>query len=301
MKKLIIITAILLVAGIEISFSQDKIDPPSLDSLQTSNLVKRNNPGFILGWNWGSAGRKLDEALQINTYHNFPTNSPEIGDNLNIIKPLGHWARPIISGRNSDNYFNGHSIYLEPSITVNTTTDEAPQSCENNGGVFGFQFKNLNVGSTDDSCGSFVLYSNILLPNPIKVLGNIWRGDILRWLDYDGDHHGTKYYIGITNDTNLIQDEITELNDFNTYHPFNGKKYYLTINLKALDMNEVENHLNDVILKIKMPYVLTHFTDEGLQTIASQDTILTKFDSIPMQGFLDNYEIRSMDIVLKKF
>lgn len=42
---------------------QDIIDPPALDST-SSSLINSDYNGFILGWNWGSPGAKLDSAWE---------------------------------------------------------------------------------------------------------------------------------------------------------------------------------------------------------------------------------------------
>ena len=67
MKNLIITAVIILTVGVVTSFSQDKINPPKLDNISNSSLINRNNSGFQRGWNWGSKGRALDEALNINS------------------------------------------------------------------------------------------------------------------------------------------------------------------------------------------------------------------------------------------
>jgi len=51
-------------------FSQNIIDPPKLNSFLPSSqyisLIYRGTAPFIFGWNWGSPGKNLDEAMLIN-------------------------------------------------------------------------------------------------------------------------------------------------------------------------------------------------------------------------------------------
>lgn len=44
-------------------YCQDKIDPPTVLSDTTANysLIINHQDRFILGWNWGTPGRKLDD------------------------------------------------------------------------------------------------------------------------------------------------------------------------------------------------------------------------------------------------
>ncbi|MFA5605527.1 MAG: hypothetical protein WC970_06660 [Dehalococcoidales bacterium] len=53
-------------------YSQNIIDPPILPiGFDSTALFDRNfnDSAFIIGWNWSSTGRRLDEAMRINFYH----------------------------------------------------------------------------------------------------------------------------------------------------------------------------------------------------------------------------------------
>jgi hypothetical protein len=52
MKKLII-TIILLMVALEISFGQDKVDPPRLFNKNSVPVYDNRPNSFLLGWNWG--------------------------------------------------------------------------------------------------------------------------------------------------------------------------------------------------------------------------------------------------------
>ena len=69
---------IILLVGIFISisnlYSQNPIDPPALPiDFSDTTVFDRNweQSNFIRGWNWGDKGRKLDEAMNINTKISF--------------------------------------------------------------------------------------------------------------------------------------------------------------------------------------------------------------------------------------
>ncbi len=72
--------------------SQDVIDPRPLFNKDTLSVFDRIDNKFITGWNWGTAGAKLDNAMNINTYHsmeldtNITTNYP---DSMNVIQSFG--------------------------------------------------------------------------------------------------------------------------------------------------------------------------------------------------------------------
>jgi hypothetical protein len=46
-------------------YSQTLLTPPPLDNVKNSQYTNRDPNEFILGWNWSSIGKKLDEALII--------------------------------------------------------------------------------------------------------------------------------------------------------------------------------------------------------------------------------------------
>jgi len=65
MKNLIM--AILATTILVLALSaQDKVDPRRLFNKATDTLINSNINEFAKGWNWGTSGRKLDEALNIN-------------------------------------------------------------------------------------------------------------------------------------------------------------------------------------------------------------------------------------------
>lgn len=104
-------------------FSQDKIDPPSVLSDTTDNysLIINHQDRFIIGWNWGTPGRKLDSALNINFYHGYPKEgTPSDDEYIDSIIIAQNAEEDIIGGRPQNSTFNSESMYLEPTIEVIT-------------------------------------------------------------------------------------------------------------------------------------------------------------------------------------
>ena len=62
MKK--IFTLIAFISIHCLSFAHDRIDPPKLKrNFNDTSYFNRTYNHFKVGWNWGGAGRKMDEAL----------------------------------------------------------------------------------------------------------------------------------------------------------------------------------------------------------------------------------------------
>jgi hypothetical protein len=70
MKRNLIFIVVIACFQIIFANSQDLINPPALIVLDTFSMVNRNPNEFVKGWNWGSPGRQLDEAMRINYYCN---------------------------------------------------------------------------------------------------------------------------------------------------------------------------------------------------------------------------------------
>jgi hypothetical protein len=96
MKKLFL-TGIILLNIIHL-YSQDIIDPPRLFDKSLPNWVAYTGhtiylpdkfytgKDFILAWNWGSIGEKLDSALKVNYYHGYaPLQQGQLSDDLDVI------------------------------------------------------------------------------------------------------------------------------------------------------------------------------------------------------------------------
>lgn len=72
-NKIISIIIAIFVLNIGMCVAQTKVDPAPLGILQndTNNLVQKNPTHFIKSWNWWQEGRSFDEALGMNTGHDY--------------------------------------------------------------------------------------------------------------------------------------------------------------------------------------------------------------------------------------
>lgn len=220
-----------------ISLAQDKIDPLPIitDTTGNYNIIDPIQHHFILGWNWGSPGKKLDDALFMNFYHGYPTagqdNNDDYANNIRISQQLGG---DIIGGRLQDVTFNTQSLYLEPTIKVinpNGNNEFFPTMRNREGSVFGFQKRNkikLINDPLNPDFGRALLYKDSVSSGSAVVLDSIWSNNILRFYNYNND-------------------PIINLPDMN------GKEIFISINLKSLETITNANP-SDVILTIKLPY-----------------------------------------------
>lgn len=165
------------------SYSQNVIDPPILPiGFDSTALFDRNfnDTTFILGWNWGSPGRALDEAMRINFYHDgygdettmetYTSSDSCIPGHRKAVQVTG-----VSGGRSGGFILNAHSLMLYPTITVDSTQSFVPRAFDNTGSVFGFMNKNkvriLNSSQSANKDYHFVLLDKDSVPtNPVIVL-----------------------------------------------------------------------------------------------------------------------------------
>jgi len=272
MRKYILMLAVIILSSNINIFSQVKIDPPKLSQFNDTTIVQREPDRFVRGWTCASHGNMLDSAMFINTYYGYPydwmEDSNESVHNVLVIDRPGHWDSGLVEGRSNNVIFNTQSLYLEPSLEVDTTQNFNPRANDISGEAMGFLYRN-NVVSHDsidiNGNGYLVLQKNNLPTDSVVVLSNIWKNDCLRWYN--------------AKETNHINENSTE--DINKFHPFNGKQFFISINLRALNLDSIQNHLNDVILKIRLPYTLKTVTP------LTFTNGLTKFNYLP-SGYVDD-------------
>ena len=145
MKKTLFYGTITLFLSSVFLFAQDKIDPPKFDYLIQNNTptsywdyIYHGNTPYILGWNWSSKGAALDNALQMNTYHDFPFTETDVKENLLLIQQTNEDPTyKITAGHNTDVVLNAHCLHLEPTIAVDSTESFKPRYGDNTGAVFG--------------------------------------------------------------------------------------------------------------------------------------------------------------------
>ncbi len=194
MKPLIILFAFIFVFK---AYSQDLINPPKLQRLDTTTAIDRSN-NFVKGWNWGSPGKKLDSAMLMNAYHDFPESSIDTKYNLKTMEVPGVYGTNIIGGRNNNYVFLGQALHLEPTIKTDSTYNFKPRYGDNKGSVFGFYNRNLTlgVGVTVSSGLDFSRYklNPAGVTTPVRVLDNAWNGKILTYLDYIPDFTSILFY-----------------------------------------------------------------------------------------------------------
>lgn len=246
--RIFLLIALLWLANAYPSFAQDRVDPRPLDStlfadtaIYDKDFHKRH---FIRGWNFGGETKKLDSALRINYYlSGFKLKVlMEIGlnDTLNL---KGHRKAyqyyEIFGNRQADYPFNGHSLYLKPYITVDTNNFFEAKPDEGTGAVFGFLNKAIGDTATEvigsDTFKVFTL--NRSAPNlPQIVLKDIWKNDLLRYLNYSG------------------LDSLV-----------NGTRWYLTVNLRSRDTIIPSNLYDSTILTIKIKYKTNKNTTDSIR------------------------------------
>ncbi len=270
MKKATIILCFAF--AVSAAMSQDIVDPPKLFNKDTLSIYDKRPETFTIGWNWAGPVSKFDRTMNVTTYHEIPKYYKDgkwpipyaihnqILDSLKAIPCL--WD--VTDGRELCNRvhnsaMNGMSLFLEPSLPVDTSDNRPARWNDASGGVYGFRYHNWSVGDTAASGNDysrFRLHAANVSTEPVVVLDSIFDDSILRYLDYDGTND--IYY-----DTNKVKhiELINENNDIALYHPFNGKQWYLSVNLRALNADSLERHLNDTILSVELPYIMENITD----------------------------------------
>lgn len=104
--------------------------------------ILRQQNAFLLGWNWGSEGIKIDSALFINSYHDIP-NSTATNKIENIIAVEQFLdGQHIVGNRFHNAIINSMSAYFEPTLNINPAVDFVPSERNTNGAVFGFLANN---------------------------------------------------------------------------------------------------------------------------------------------------------------
>ena len=151
MRKYFILAVIILLNIIKL-LSQDIIDPPKLNQLDTLSILQREPDRFVRGWTVGAPGNMLDSAMFINTYYDYKYDlyqgTNKSIHNLLVINIPGHGHNcNIASGRDNNVVFNTQSIYLDPSLEVDTTENFTPRANDISGEAMGFLYRNWELGN----------------------------------------------------------------------------------------------------------------------------------------------------------
>ena len=131
-------------------YSQNEIDPNSIGTytdtivnFNNSDLFIKNAIDYTLGWNYGLAGRQLDQLMNANFIlqgwnWDHAIDFSNYGDNIGwylTVNPLNQ-----ASFNGNDRGVGGtQSIYYEPGIGVVSDDSFTPTSNDTQGAVFGFQ------------------------------------------------------------------------------------------------------------------------------------------------------------------
>ncbi len=244
-NNLLVLIIVLAVTAL----SQNRVTPNVLSGFNFSqSSIDRNfnSNTFVIGWNWGSKNRSIDESLNINTHHHsfqdfenianwreYSTSVP-VYQNNSASYTNGLRSNAVIpfryGGRKKEEEFSGLGLYLEPALTVDSTHNFIPNSEADEGAVFGYLNKSLGSNTTitdgSNTYGCFRLSAISLTGSSATVLNNAWRGDVLRYLN-----HST-----------LIASQTW------------SSTYFLSINLRST--NTFDNTVPDdtPIIRLRMPY-----------------------------------------------
>lgn len=213
--KLIITALIFLTSLIK---AQDRVTPISIFGNMNQALIDRTidrtNDEFILGWNWGNLGLKLDEALGMNYTHvgfthvwNHDKNSAYFNSASNIPnQKRSVQISSVLIGRNSPLKTNTISIHLEPTIEIDSLNmnDFKKRPGENTDAFFGFQQKflgsNTVIDTTDQTNALYQSYNlykvdiGTISTNDNLVLWDIFSKDQLRSLTYHCESYDDQFF-----------------------------------------------------------------------------------------------------------
>lgn len=276
--KLLIILFIGLFSLNSSVFAQHLVYPPAFKLIKEyGSLITRTQDKFILGWNWGSPCRTLDEAMCINSYHHFPFSSSDVAENISVIGVANDvvpraWRKDtivVMGGRHDNALSNSHALHLDPTIRLNDSGKVLERANPSEYSIFGFREKNMNICRLEkDETGKHQLTlkrENLTSGYRDPVLSKIYNGSIMRWLDYAGrTSESTKALINSRSDSAK-------------YHDFNGKQLYLSIDLRAIDTNQLNANLDKTILTIRMKYDLVTKRDTLRDSLSYGHIIFSKF------------------------
>lgn len=244
MKKIIILLSFLTITAISI-FAQNSLNNSKLDGFNfSSTFIDKNysQNHFLRGLNWGfgDKGLQLDIGYDLNTYHHYAyysgtTNFPSTNYNPNF-RSMTPISERLHTSRKQFSILSGLGLYLEPALNVSQSGTFSPNVEADYGAVFGFQSKSggsnkiVTVGSKTFGCYHV---SNTVSSG--TILSDIWRGDFLRFCNYNG-----------MNTTDQI--------NFSGTVNQNGVNWNLSINLRNSETFPSGLSDNDVVLRLKIPY-----------------------------------------------
>lgn len=336
MKKTFILPVVFYLAQI-IVCAQDSFDPPSFLSItgaravtkpgQTSFRFDEIDRHFIRGWNWGEPGSLLDSAMHMNMYHGIAnyTRYGKVADskseaysadykrNMFVVEPFlpicgwdGKIARSnpdslsavelgkeVAGSEWTNAIMNAQALQLDPALDVQSGQHGLHAS---KGTIYGFRTKSKGtVGQGVFTNMWFLSPTDYSTSSSPLVLSNAWQTDILRFENcWRENQWGCSGYVS----TNVQpQDKENEQEDMNNFHDFNGKRFYLSVNVRA----NVDSTTSDtaVVLRLKIPARMVRWVHVSTAPYPRRDTLLKqylRFDSLPrVQAPADVYQIVSTE------
>jgi hypothetical protein len=296
---------------------------------------------FIRGWNWGAEGSLLDEAMHMNMYHGIAdytryglknyTGSWSFSADfkkgmfvvepfldckdqqiLNSILPRQYLTTDLgaeVAGSEWTNaIMNAQALHLEPTLDV-VTSELGVQELE--GTIFGFREKQGRLSVINNLRYQRFEPTDIpITQTALTALKGAWRTDILRFQNCRRPPL-EKGCSGKTSKEDLRDQNENQPEDRKIFHEFNGKRFYLSINLQAEGIPSASTaQLPDdlVLLTVKIParhvkWAKTGNQDDALahsRTYTERQFVM--FDSIPRvsgpNGLLnstDTIQIRSTE------
>lgn len=248
----------LFLLSIEQIISQDKFDPLKLPTNMLnleSDYIKRDFNDFMLGWNYNTPNKVMDDILNINYayQHFFRSFREEYHDWKDLLDPTkDFWYFGRDNEVNGKDYLNGqHRIVLvnnlqKPefdlkekwsetslsalamhynfALTIDSTDGFVPNVYNSEGGVFGWKRKHSSIVNSSNPIGSINLISSNFSHGEEIILDTAWMNNQL-------------YRVKGCGETSL-----------------NGEEWYLSLNLKANEETIPENLLDETVLTIEMPY-----------------------------------------------
>lgn len=246
-KSLKLVILIITIINLCTIYSQNRIDPPENTTINYPTL--QNSKEFILGWNYGGPGAKLDAALNMNYFHG---NIFETENNKNDhLKTEPYNPRVITSVDNLSGSrgflrkINGQSLYLEPALNVASFCQipdkfQPISEIDKAGAVFGFINRNTLVGTTNTGINGEHTFnldkSNISNGNPQLVLSDIYPKDALKCYNFTWIKGEEERFDTVFEDLD-----------------YSGRRMYLSIGLKNLEQISM-NDTDKTILTIKVKY-----------------------------------------------
>ena len=289
---------------------------------------------FVWGWQW-SYDKSLTRALQMNfglskvRYWNNLNGYIADGDTTKLFSPLVVYDSTVsgkrfnfivelghLTGQNYYKFTNLQSVQFEPTLIENDTITNYPRVLDEQDPIFGFEHILGDVSSipTDENYSRLVLKSSE--HSETIILG---KNDFEKVVEYKPTNSDTSItYISHNRFDNLLyylvpknkphEDQHNQSEHISTLkvEDYNGKKWFLSINLRRLNSDSTTKD-SEEILKIRLPWISETFkTHSRFDTTGNyvyynvdniQDSILIKEAPIDHSIVCDSVVIEIIEIL----